>query len=259
MYSTITVECQGRVAVVTVCRPEKLNALNNQALGEIDRAFAEIGADDDLGGVLLTGAGDRAFIAGADIAELAELDAVTAREHALRGQAVCRSIEELGKPVVAAINGFALGGGCEIAMACTLRVASEKARFGQPEVKLGVIPGFGGTQRLGRLIGRGKALEMLLTGEMIDAAEAHRLGLVNRVVPPAQVVAEARALLDSILAQGPLAVRYILEAVHHGLEMPLDEALYLEANLFGVTFGTADMKEGTRAFLDKRPPRFQGK
>jgi enoyl-CoA hydratase len=259
MYSTITVERQGRVAIVTVSRPEKLNALNNQALGEIDRAFAEIGTDDDLGGVLLTGAGEKAFIAGADISELAELDAVTAREHALRGQAVCRSIEELGKPVVAAINGFALGGGCEIAMACTLRVASEKARFGQPEVKLGVMPGFGGTQRLGRLIGRGKALEMLLTGEMIDAVEAHRLGLVNRVVPPAQVVAEARALLDSILAQGPLAVRYILEAVHHGLEMPLDEALYLEANLFGVTFGTADMKEGTRAFLEKRPPRFQGK
>jgi enoyl-CoA hydratase len=258
-YDGIRVERDGRVAVVTVNRPDKLNALSVQILGELERAFAEIGADDEVGGALLTGAGEKAFIAGADIAELADLDPVAAREHALRGQAVCRSIEELGKPVVAAVNGFALGGGCEIAMACTLRIASDRARFGQPEVKLGLMPGFGGSQRLGRLIGRGRALELLLTGEAIDAEEAARLGLVNRVVPSARLMEEARALLGGILERAPLAVRYVLEAVQHGLEMPLEEGLFLEANLFGVTFGTADMKEGTRAFLEKRPPRFRGR
>ena len=184
---------------------------------------------------------------------------MAAREHALRGQALCTSIEEMGKPVVAAVNGFALGGGCEIAMACTLRVAAEGARFGQPEVKLGVIPGFGGTQRLGRIVGRGRALELLLTGEMVDAAEAHRLGLVNRVVPPGDLLKESRSLLGTILSRAPLAVRYAMEAVLHGLEMPLEEALFLEANLFGVTFGTEDMKEGTRAFLEKRAPEFKGR
>ena len=172
---------------------------------------------------------------------------------------MCAAIEEMGKPVVAAINGYALGGGCEVAMACTLRVASEKARFGQPEVKLGVLPGFGGTQRLGRLVGRGRALEMILTGDMIDAQEAHRIGLVNRIVPPNQVLTEARALLGKILRQAPLAVRYSMEAIHHGLEMPLEEGLFLEANLFGVTFGTEDMKEGTRAFIEKRSPEFRGR
>ena len=259
MFQQIQLEQEGRIAVVRVNRPGKLNALNRDTLEELDQAFARIGSEESFGGAILTGAGDRAFIAGADIGELARMDPVAAREHALRGQALCSSIEELGKPVVAAVNGFALGGGCELALACTMRVASEKARFGQPEVKLGMIPGFGGTQRLGRLIGRGRALELLLTGEMIDAAEALRIGLVNRMVAPERVLPEARAMLETILSHAPLAVRYILEAAHHGLEMPLEEGLFLEANLFGVTFGTEDMKEGTRAFLEKRSPRFKGR
>ena len=259
MYRQIRVDQDDRVATITISRPEKLNALNGETLDELRKAFDEIARDDAIGGVILTGAGDKAFVAGADISELAGLDPVAAREHALRGQGLCSLIEELGKPVVAAVNGFALGGGCELAMACTLRVASEKARFGQPEVKLGVIPGFGGTQRLGRLVGRGSALELLLTGDLIDAGEAHRIGLVNRVVPAAEVMQESRALLDRILAQGPLAVRYVMEATHHGLEMPLEEGLFLEANLFGVTFGTEDMKEGTAAFLEKRAPDFKGR
>ena len=258
MFQQIKFERDGRIAVVTVNRPEKLNALNRATLQELDQAFAQVSSEAEIGGAILTGAGDRAFIAGADIAELAGMDPVRARDHALRGQALCSSIEELGKPVVAAVNGYALGGGCELAMACTLRVASEKARFGQPEVKLGVIPGFGGTQPLGRVIGRGKAMELRLTGELIDAVEAMRLGLVNRMSAPGQVLQEAKALLAVILSQGPLAVRYAMEAAHHGLEMPLEDGLFLEANLFGVTFGTEDMKEGTGAFLEKRSPTFKG-
>lgn len=259
MYQNIEVAREGRLATVTVNRPEKLNALTRATIDELRTAFEELGADAEVGGVILTGAGEKAFVAGADIGELNDLGPVAAREHALRGQALCRTIETLGKPVVAAVQGFALGGGCELAMACTLRVAGEKARFGQPEVKLGLIPGFGGTQRLGRLVGRGSALELLLTGEMIDAREAHRLGLVNRVVPQDQVMAEARKLLATILERGPLAVRYILEATHQGLEMPLEDGLRLEANLFAVTFATEDKVEGTRAFLEKRPPAFRGK
>jgi enoyl-CoA hydratase len=259
MYQNIEVAREGRLATVTVNRPEKLNALTRATIDELRTAFEELGADAEVGGVILTGAGEKAFVAGADIGELNDLGPVAAREHALRGQALCRTIETLGKPVVAAVQGFALGGGCELAMACTLRVAGEKARFGQPEVKLGLIPGFGGTQRLGRLVGRGAALELLLTGEMIDAREAHRLGLVNRVVPQDQVMEEARTLMASILERGPLAVRYTLEATHQGLEMPLEDGLRLEANLFAVTFATEDKVEGTRAFLEKRPPAFRGK
>ncbi|TDI14430.1 MAG: enoyl-CoA hydratase [Acidobacteria bacterium] len=259
MYQNIEVAREGRLATVTVNRPEKLNALTRATIDELHTAFEELGADAEVGGVILTGAGEKAFVAGADIGELNDLGPVAAREHALRGQALCRIIETLGKPVVAAVQGFALGGGCELAMACTLRVAGEKAHFGQPEVKLGLIPGFGGTQRLGRLVGRGSALELLLTGEMIDAREAHRLGLVNRVVPQDQVMEEARKLLATILERGPLAVRYILEATHQGLEMPLEDGLRLEANLFAVTFATEDKVEGTRAFLEKRPPAFRGK
>ena len=259
MYQNIEVAREGRLATVTVNRPEKLNALTRATIDELRTAFEELGADAQVGGVILTGAGEKAFVAGADIAELNDLGPVAAREHALRGQGLCRTIETLGKPVVAAVQGFALGGGCELAMACTLRVAGEKARFGQPEVKLGLIPGFGGTQRLGRLVGRGSALELLLTGEMIDAREAHRLGLVNRVVPQDQVMEEARTLLASILERGPLAVRYTLEATHQGLELPLEDGLRLEANLFAVTFATEDKVEGTRAFLEKRPPAFRGK
>ena len=259
MYKNIQLETENGIATVTINRPEKLNALTGETLDELHEAFRSLAEDSDVGGVLLTGAGEKAFVAGADIAELSRLDPVSARQHSIRGQEVCRLIEELGKPVVAAVGGFALGGGCELALACTLRVASEKARFGQPEVKLGLIPGFGGTQRLGRIVGRGAALEMLLTGEMIDATEAHRIGLVNRVVAPGAVVEEARGLLQQILAQGPLAVRYTMEAVRHGMEMPLDDGLFLEANLFGVIFGTEDMKEGTKAFLEKRAPAFQGR
>ncbi len=259
MYQNIEVAREGRLATVTVNRPEKLNALTRATIDELRTAFEELGADTEVGGVILTGAGDKAFVAGADIGELNDLGPVAAREHALCGQALCRTIETLGKPVVAAVQGFALGGGCELAMACTLRVAGEKARFGQPEVKLGLIPGFGGTQRLGRLVGRGSALELLLTGEMIDAREAHRLGLVNRVVPQDQVMEEARTLMASILERGPLAVRYILEATHQGLELPLEDGLRLEANLFAVTFATEDKVEGTRAFLEKRTPVFRGK
>ena len=259
MYQNIEVAREGRLATVTVNRPEKLNALTRATIDELRTAFEELGADTEVGGVILTGAGEKAFVAGADIGELNDLGPVAAREHALFGQALCRTIETLGKPVVAAVQGFALGGGCELAMACTLRVAGEKARFGQPEVKLGLIPGFGGTQRLGRLVGRGSALELLLTGEMIDAREAHRLGLVNRVVPQDQVMEEARTLMASILERGPLAVRYTLEATHQGLELPLEDGLRLEANLFAVTFATEDKVEGTRAFLEKRPPAFRGK
>ena len=259
MYQNIEVAREGRLATVTVNRPEKLNTLTQATIDELRTAFEELGADAEVGGVILTGAGEKAFVAGADIGELNDLGPVAAREHALRGQALCRTIETLGKPVVAAVQGFALGGGCELAMACTLRVAGEKARFGQPEVKLGLIPGFGGTQRLGRLVGRGSALELLLTGEMIDAREAHRLGLVNRVVPQDQVMEEARTLMASILERAPLAVRYTLEATHQGLEMPLEDGLRLEANLFAVTFATEDKVEGTRAFLEKRPPVFRGK
>ncbi len=259
MYQNIEVAREGRLATVTVNRPEKLNALTRATIDELHAAFEELGGDAEVGGVILTGAGEKAFVAGADIGELNDLGPVAAREHALCGQALCRTIETLGKPVVAAVQGFALGGGCELAMACTLRVAGEKARFGQPEVKLGLIPGFGGTQRLGRLVGRGSALELLLTGEMIDAREAHRLGLVNRVVPQDQVMEEARTLMASILERGPLAVRYTLEATHQGLELPLEDGLRLEANLFAITFATEDKVEGTRAFLEKRPPAFRGK
>ena len=259
MYQNIEVTREGRLATVTVNRPEKLNALTRATIDELCTAFEDLGAEAEIGGVILTGAGEKAFVAGADIGELNDLGPVAAREHALRGQALCRTIETLGKPVVAAVQGFALGGGCELAMACTLRVAGEKARFGQPEVKLGLIPGFGGTQRLGRLVGRGAALELLLTGEMIDAREAHRLGLVNRVVPQDQVMEEARTLMASILERGPLAVRYTLEATHQGLELPLEDGLRLEANLFALTFATEDKAEGTRAFLEKRPPVFRGK
>ena len=259
MYQNIEVAREGRLATVTVNRPEKLNALTRATIDELRTAFEELGAEAEIGGVILTGAGEKAFVAGADIGELNDLGPVAAREHALCGQALCRTIETLGKPVVAAVQGFALGGGCELAMACTLRVAGEKARFGQPEVKLGLIPGFGGTQRLGRLVGRGSALELLLTGEMIDAREAHRLGLVNRVVPQDLVMEEARTLMASILERGPLAVRYTLEATHQGLELPLEDGLRLEANLFALTFATEDKVEGTRAFLEKRPPAFRGK
>lgn len=247
------------IALVTINRPDKLNALNSEVMRELDACFTAIGADPQVHGAILTGAGEKAFAAGADIAELATQSPVAGREHALRGQRVLDGIEGLGKPVIAAVNGFALGGGCELAMACHVRIASENARLGTPEVKLGLMCGYGGTQRLARLVGRGRALEMLLTGEMIDAAEAHRIGLVNKVVPKDKLLAEAEALLRKMLTNGPLSLRFTLEAVGAGHEMPLAQGLSHEATLFGLICASEDKREGTLAFLEKRPAKFQGK
>ena len=257
-YATLLYDVVDRLARITINRPDKLNALNGAVIAELDRAIGEIARDPAVRGVVLTGAGAKAFVAGADIAEIAAQGPVDGKARALEGQRVFRRLERCGKPVVAAVNGFALGGGCELAMACHFRVAAEGARFGQPEVKLGIGPGYGGTVRLPRLVGRGRALELLLTGAMIDAQEAFRIGLVNRVVPADCLLPESEQLLTAILANGPLAIQACLEAVDTGLDLGLDEALLLEANLFGLLSGTADMREGTAAFLAKRPPRFPG-
>jgi enoyl-CoA hydratase len=258
-YQNLEIETRDGVAVVKVNRPEKRNALNLATMVELGQAFAALEADPEVRGVIVTGSGDRAFVAGADIQELAALTPESGRDLARRGQAVFDRIERLGKPVVAAINGYALGGGCELALACHVRVAADTAMLATPEVKLGLMCGYGGTQRLARLVGRGRALEILLTGEMVTAAEAFRIGLVNRVVAPGTVVAEAEALLRKMLANGPLSLRLTLEAVSAGLDMPLSTGLEHEAALFGLLCTTEDMKEGTRAFLEKRPARFQGK
>ena len=256
----VRVETSDGVATITVSRPEKLNALNAEVLDGLRAAFERARDDAATGAVILTGAGDKAFVAGADIAALAAIDSPsTARELAKRGQSLTRLMETLGKPVIAAINGYALGGGCELALACTLRLAAEGAKIGQPEVKLGLIAGYGGTQRLPRLVGEGRALELLLTGEPVDAAEAFRIGLVNRVVPRERLLEECRALAKKIMAAGPVATRLTLEAVRRGGQLSLGEGLGLEADLFSVVAATSDMKEGTAAFLEKRPPKFQGK
>jgi enoyl-CoA hydratase len=244
--------------VVTLNRPKVLNALNRATLGELDAVFEELAANDGVRAVLLTGAGEKAFAAGADIQELAALSAIDGQALALRGQRIFARIENLGKPVIACINGFALGGGCELAMAATLRLASETARMGQPEVKLGLIPGYGGTQRLPRLVGKGAALKLILTGEMISAAEALRIGLVDEVVPAAELMARGEQLAKAMAAVAPVAVRQSLAAVHAGYDLPLDEALMLEASLFGLCCATEDKAEGTRAFLDKRVPKWSG-
>jgi enoyl-CoA hydratase len=258
-YQNLLVETRENVTIVTINRPDKLNALDDRTVEELDAAFTAIGGDPVTRGVILTGSGEKAFVAGADIAELATQSPVDGRERSLRGQRVLDRIERLGKPVVAAVNGFALGGGCELAMACHVRVASENAKLGTPEVKLGIMCGYAGTQRLPRLVGKGRALEMLLTGEMVDATEALRIGLVNRVVPREKLLAEAEGLLRKMLANGPVSLRFTLDAVTDGLEMGFDEAQRNEATLFGLICTTEDMKEGTRAFLEKRPARFQGK
>jgi enoyl-CoA hydratase len=258
-YDNIVYEKRAGIAVVTVNRPDKLNALNAGVMAELERAFGEAAGDPEVGGVILTGAGEKAFVAGADIGELARQSPIEGRETSLRGQRLLGRIEDLGKPVVAAINGFALGGGCELAMACHLRVASEKAKLGTPEVKLGLMCGYAGTQRLARLVGKGRALELLLTGEPIDAAEAHRIGLVNRVVPAERLMQEAEDLLRKMLANGPLSLRFSLQAVNAGLDMPFDRAQEHEATLFGLLCATEDMKEGTQAFLAKRKPQFGGR
>lgn len=258
-YSTLQLTTQDRIATVTINRPDKLNALNATVIAELDQVIAVLERDSSVCGVILTGAGPKAFVAGADISELAGQSPLEGKARSLMGQAVFRRFEALRKPVIAAVNGFCLGGGCELAMACHLRIASENARFGQPEVKLGIGPGYGGTVRLPRLVGRGRALELLLTGEMIDAAEAWRIGLVNRVVPAERLLPEATATLAKMLAMGPLAVAAVLEAVDAGFEMPQAEALLLEANHFGLLSATADMREGMAAFLAKRNPQFEGR
>ncbi len=258
-FSNLLLEKKNAIATVTVNRPKVLNALNSATLEELRAAFRDIQNDVSVRVALLTGGGDKAFIAGADIGELAALGTVAAKEYTHCGQSLLDLIENLGKPVIACINGFALGGGCEIAMACTMRLASENARLGQPEVKIGIIPGLGGSQRLPRLVGKGNAMQLVTTGEMISAQEAHRIGLVNEVTSPAGLIPRAEAIAQKIIANAPLAVQFAMEAVSKGLEMPLAEGLYLEAVLFAVACATEDKKEGTAAFLEKRAAQFKGK
>ncbi len=258
-YNFIRREDDAGVALVTIDRQAKLNALNLELLAELQSCFWELNSDEAVGAVILTGAGDKAFVAGADISELADLDVARSKRHAQIGQSVFDAIERLSKPVIAAINGFALGGGLELAMACHMRVASERAQVGQPEVGLGLIPGFGGTQRLARLVGAGRAYELVLTGGRIRAEEALCIGLVNKVCAPEALLDEARALAKKITKNAPLAVGYALEAIRRGLEGTLADGLSIEADLFALSCATEDMQEGTKAFLEKRKPDFQGR
>lgn len=258
-YKNLLFETKNRIAYVTINRPDKLNALNTETFKELAHVMNLINGDASTVGVILTGSGEKAFVAGADIAELAVQTPVTAKEFALRSETVLCAIERMTKPVIAAVNGFALGGGCELAMACHMRIASESARFGQPEVNLGLIAGNGGTQRLPRLVGKGRALEILLTGDMINAEEAYRIGLANRVVKKEELIPTCEKILTTIGSKAPVAIKLSIEAVQSGMEMTLSEGLNLEANLFGLVFSTDDMKEGTKAFLEKRKANFQGK
>ena len=258
-YDTLLLARDGAVATVTVNRPEKLNALNARTIDDLRRAMLELRHDASVRAVILTGAGEKAFVAGADISELASGTPVSGRDLAQRGQHVFDLVEQLGKPTIAAINGVALGGGCELAMACTFRLAADTAKLGQPEINLGIIPGYGGTQRLPRLVGRDHALDLVLTGRHVPAAEALALGLVTRVVAAAQLMDEARALAAALAAKAPVALRLAMDAVNRGLEMPFADACALEASLFGLAMATDDMKEGTRAFLEKRKPAFTGR
>jgi enoyl-CoA hydratase/carnithine racemase len=257
--ANVLYEKKGAIAYVTVNRPKVLNALNTPTWKDLRTAFEDARDDAAVRGVILTGAGNKAFIAGADISELAHVAAFEAEQSSRFGQDVLDLIENLGKPVVAAINGFALGGGCETAMACTIRLAVETAKFGQPEVTLGLVPGGGGTQRLPRLVGKGRALQLILSGEMISAQEAYRIGLVNEVVPAADLITRAEAILNKIASNAPIAVKFALEAANKGLETSQGEGLLLEASYFGLCAATEDKKEGTTAFLEKRAPRFQGR
>jgi len=247
------------IAYVTLNRPKVLNALSQRTWQDLRAAFEDARDDATVRGVILTGAGDKAFIAGADISEIAHITAVEAEQSSRYGQDVLTLVENLGKPVIAAVNGFALGGGCETAMACTIRVASEHARFGQPEVTLGIIPGGGGTQRLPRLVGKGRALQLILSGAMITAQEAYRIGLVNEVVSATDLIPRAEAILKQIFANAPVAIRFSLEAVNRGLEASQAEGMALEASLFGLCAGTEDKNEGTQAFLQKRAAKFTGR
>ncbi|MCU1234815.1 MAG: enoyl-CoA hydratase [Candidatus Solibacter sp.] len=256
---TVLYEKRGAIAYVTLNRPKVLNALNKAAVADLKAAFEDARDDAAVRGVIITGAGDKAFIAGADINEVATDTPVEAKAKTLHGQGVMDLIENLGKPVIAAVNGFALGGGCETALACTIRLASESAKFGLPEVKLGIMPGYGGTQRLPRLVGKGAALQLILTGAIISAQEAYRIGLVNEVVPGNELIGRAEAILNQIGANAPLSVKFALEAVNKGLETNLFEGLALEATLDALCASTDDKKEGTSAFLEKRAPKFQGR
>jgi enoyl-CoA hydratase len=258
-FDNLLLERDGATAIVTVNRPKVLNALNAQTIDELRRAILDLKQDDSVRVVILTGAGEKAFVAGADINELAVQTPTSGREHALAGQHVFDVVENMGKPVIAAINGYALGGGCELAMACTLRLAADTAKLGQPEIALGLIPGYAGTQRLSRLVGRGKAMEIILTGTPISADDAARIGLVNRVVPAGELMTEAKKLAAQLAASAPIALRYIINAVNKGAEMPFAEASQYEATLFGLVASTDDMREGTAAFLQKRKPEFKGK
>ena len=258
-FENIRLEKRDSLAIVTIDRPKVLNALNMATMSELREAFTELRDDINTRVVLLTGAGEKAFVAGADINELNKNNPVEAKAYTHKGQAVLDLIENLGKPVIACINGFALGGGCELAMACTFRLAGENAKLGQPEVKLGIIAGYGGSQRLPRLVGKGWAMQNLLTGEMVSAPEAHRIGLVNEVLPAADLMKRAEEIAKKIIANAPLAVQYTMEAVNKGLDMTLAEGLFLEATLFAVACATEDKKEGTTAFLEKRPANFKGR
>lgn len=257
--NNLTCEKQNGTAVVTISRPKALNALNRETLEELLACFQMLEDDDAVVAVILTGEGEKAFVAGADISFMQQLNGLEGREFGKLGHRVMSAIEGFSRPVIAAVNGFALGGGCELAMACDFRIASENARFGQPEVNLGVIPGFGGTQRLPRLVGRGPAMELILTGDMIDAAEACRIGLVNRVVPLEQLLPECLGIAEKINQKGPLAIRLCKEAVATGLEMDIARACQYEADLFGLCFSSEDQKEGMQAFLEKRAAHFTGK
>lgn len=258
-FDNLLVQRESGVAVLTVHRPQRLNALDASTLDELRQAVLDFQQDESIRCVIMTGAGDKAFVAGADINEFARDTPDGARQRALRGQHVFDLIEQLGKPVIAAVNGFALGGGCELAMACTLRIAADTARFGQPEINLGLIPGFAGTQRLVRLVGKTRAMELILTGNPISASDALAIGLVNRVLPAADLMKEARALAAELAAKPPIALRYAIEAINSGLEMPFAEACRLEAALVGMVATTEDMREGTKAFLEKRKPEFKGR
>jgi enoyl-CoA hydratase len=258
-YENLLYEKKDGIAYVTVNRPKVLNALNRKTVEELQDTLIDARGDDGVRVLILTGAGEKSFVAGADIGELAQQTPVSGRETSLFGQGVFHLLETMGKPSICAINGFALGGGCELALACTIRIASKTAKLGQPEVKLGIIPGYGGSQRLARLCGKGNAQELCLTGEMIGAEEALRIGLVNHIYEPAELLPAAEAMARKIIANAPLAVKYTMEAIERGMEMGQEEGLFLEATLFGLVCATEDMREGTKAFLEKRSGQFKGK
>jgi len=257
-YDNIETEVKNNIGYIFINRPKVLNALDEKTVSELECAFIKMRDDEKIRVIVITGRGDKAFVAGADISQFNKYSTLQAKEFAESGQRVFNFIESLGKPVIAAVNGFALGGGCELAMACSLRIASDKARFGQPEINLGLIPGYGGTQRLPRLVGKTKALELILTGEFISSQEAYDIGLVNKVVPHADLMIEANKLAEKIASKSPVIVKLAMEAVNRGLNMPLKEGCELEATLFGSCFSTHDKTEGVNAFLEKRKPEFKG-